>query len=158
MNLPILSRYYIILKLYYPFYTSPPESRFTSMFSSLNFKQKNIKKTSVIYPNRIISGEDKRTSILIKNLPPNMTQKKLEKIVSQYGNINFCYVPCNGKSNEYKYGFVNTINYRTVAEIFMGIRKFNFDFKNISHPEVKVSYCSIQSRKSLIEKFYLNKK
>ena len=36
-----------------------------------------------------MQGEDKRTSIVIKNIPRNVKKKDIRNMVEKYGNINF---------------------------------------------------------------------
>jgi len=43
----------------------------------------------IIFPERIIRGEDKRTSILIKNIPKNIKKKEIRGIIEKFANINF---------------------------------------------------------------------
>lgn len=162
MSTSLITLSSILLKLSFPNFTSPKESRFLSTFNSLNNTQKKNKKSFTIFPEKIISGEDKRTSIIIKNLPSDITVNKLEQILSIYGNINFCYIPfkqSNKKGfNTSKIAFINTINYRTVADIYMGLRKIKLDENNINGPNLVINYSTTQTKKGLIERFYLNKK
>ena len=70
----------IILKLYFPQFKSPLTSRFQNFFISLN-KTENIQEkykefSYTIFPDKIMQGEDKRTSIVIKNIPKNMKNTK----------------------------------------------------------------------------------
>ena len=58
----------ILLQLYFPKFESPSSSRFESLFLFLKKNDGN-KKNNIsykIFPERVIRGEDKRTSILIK--------------------------------------------------------------------------------------------
>ena len=69
----------LILQLYFPNFKSPPSSRFESLFIFLNKNDSNIKKKNIIsyeiLPDRIMQGEDKRTSLMIKNIPKNVKKK-----------------------------------------------------------------------------------
>ena len=81
----------ILIQLYFPNFISPPSSRFESLFNVLNKNDGN-KKTNesyLIFPERIIRAEDKRTSILIKNIPKNIKKKEIRSLVEKYANINF---------------------------------------------------------------------
>lgn len=166
----------ILLRLYFPHFSSPKETRFSILFSSLTKSQKKLKKTTAIFPERIISGKDKRTSILIRNLPKDMTRNKLYNILAPFGNINFCFIPTKKGSNvESKCAFVNAINYKTIANIFLGLQKINENLginkNNISDnsndisdnekdslKNIKITYSYIQTKQKLVERFYFNQK
>ena len=81
----------IILKLYFPQFNSPVTSRFQTFFLTLNKFEKGKEKkkeiSNIIFPDKIMQGEDKRTSIVIKNIPKNMKKKEIRKMVEKYGNI-----------------------------------------------------------------------
>ena len=38
-----------------------------------------------------MQGADKRTSIIIKNIPKNMKKRDIRKMIEKYGNINFLH-------------------------------------------------------------------
>lgn len=157
----------ILLKLYFPSFKTPNKSRFIPLFNSLKFNEKinvsSYNKSLTILPERIISGEDRRSSIFIKFLPTDITKEKLEQIVSKFGNINFCFIlekKFYYKSYKYKCGIVNTVNYKTVTDIYMGLRKqkiFGVNSSNINEkkiPPVSICYSAIQNKTNLIRKFY----
>ena len=41
---------------------------------------------------KIKNGEDKRTSVILINLPVDMTKEKLSNLLVGVGNINFIYI------------------------------------------------------------------
>ena len=92
----------ILLGLYFPNFKSPSSSRFDSLFKYLekHKKKKKHTKSYIIFPERIIGGEDKRTSILIKNIPKNIKTKEIRGIVEKFGNINFLRITQDKKFNE----------------------------------------------------------
>ena len=73
----------IISAVNFPHFNSPISSRFESLFLLLNKTGGNKKKnvSYKIFPERIIRGEDKRTSILIKNIPKNIKKKEIRGMV-----------------------------------------------------------------------------
>ena len=40
-----------------------------------------------------MNGEDKRTTIIIKNIPNNITKENINEILYGVGNFNFLYLP-----------------------------------------------------------------
>ena len=69
----------IIIDLFFPQFNSPPCSRFESLFIFLNKNDSNVRKKNIvsytIFPERIMQGEDKRTSLILKNIPKNIKKK-----------------------------------------------------------------------------------
>ena len=63
--------------------THPTESRFKEFF--IESKPKKKKKRMLVHPKNIMLGLDKRTSIIIKNIPDYLTEEQFKKIV-----YNFC--------------------------------------------------------------------
>ena len=95
----------IILKLYFPQFNSPVTSRFQTFFLTLNKFEKGKEKkkeiSNIIFPDKIMQGEDKRTSIVIKNIPKNMKKKEIRKMVEKYGNINFLAISKDKEKENY---------------------------------------------------------
>ena len=89
------TKYEIISKLLFPKFSQPKESRFLKFFSSINDKNKNHKhfNHNWISIEKIENGEDKRTSVIIKNLPKILTKDNIKEILEGIGNINYLYVP-----------------------------------------------------------------
>ena len=76
----------ILIRLYFPLFKSASSSRFETLFGvwRKNNANKNNKKSilsNLIHPERIIRGEDKRTSLLIKNIPKNIKKKEIRSMV-----------------------------------------------------------------------------
>ena len=73
----------VIIKLYFPQFKSPSASRFQNFFFDLNkYENSKGKKKEIsykIFPDKIMQGEDKRSSIIIKNIPKNMKKKDIER-------------------------------------------------------------------------------
>ena len=144
----------IFLKLYFPQFNSPPSSRFESLFIVLNKKGSN-KSSNVSYsisPELVIQGEDKRTSLIIKNLPKNVKKKDIRNLIEKYGNINFlCIVPDPNYAH-LMVAFLNVINYKSVVSIYMGLRKKTFSFFDEIY-NIKISYSLIQGKEELKKTF-----
>ena len=104
----------IILRLYFPQFNSPLSSRFQNYFNTLNKAEnsKKKKKTTsiIIFPDKIMQGEDKRTSIVIKNIPRNVKKKDIRNMVEKYGNINFLTIAKDQERESYIKAYLNMIN------------------------------------------------
>lgn len=146
----------IILRLYFPQFNSPLSSRFQNYFSILN-KTENTKKkkktTSVIiFPDKIMQGEDKRTSIVIKNIPRNVKKKDIRNMVEKYGNINFLGLVQDQNIDNFIVAYLNVINYKSVVPIYMGLRKHTFNYFN-RIIQIEILYSKIQGKEELKKVF-----
>jgi RNA recognition motif-containing protein len=90
----------LILKLLFSGFSYPQESRFVNIFLSQdaikaqsinNIKSK--KKSLNIESINVTNGKDKRTTIIIKNLPNDISKDEVKSIIEPLGNINFIYIP-----------------------------------------------------------------
>ena len=149
----------ILIKLYFAEFDSPSSSRFESLFIVLKKiggnKNKNV--SYKILPERIISGEDKRTSILIKNIPKNIQKKEIRGMVEQFANINYLGITQDKKIKNFIIAYINVINYKSVVPIFMGLRKriFNYNNKEII---TELYYSKIQGKEKLKKIFKVKEK
>ena len=139
----------IILKLYFPQFKSPLTSRFQNFFISLN-KTENIQEkykefSYTIFPDKIMQGEDKRTSIVIKNIPKNMKKKDIRSMVEKYGNINFLVLSKKEKKENYIKAYLNVINYKSIVPIYMNLRKVKFKYKE-KILNIQIIYSEIQGK------------
>ncbi len=144
----------ILLLLYYPQFNSPSNSRFETLFQSiskkdLSSKKNKINKSRIINPVKIVQNEDKRTSIVIKGIPPDVSKKEVRNILEKYGNLNYLYITKNINSNEdTSTAYVNVINYKTIIPLFMNLRNYQFN-RNGKIYNIKIMYSAIQGKKQL---------
>ena len=148
----------IILRLCFPQFNSPLASRFENYFNTLNKTEstKKKKKTTsiIIFPDKIMQGEDKRTSIVIKNIPRNMKKKDIRNMVEKYGNINFLTIAKDQERESYMKAYLNMINYKSIIPIYMGLRKVTFNYQgNIIN--IQIVYSEVQG-KSELKKIFNN--
>ena len=108
----------ILLLIYFPQFKSPNNSRFESFFLSILKKdnpfKKNKNKSKIIFPEKIIRNEDKRTSLIIKGIPYEMSKKEIRNCIEKYGNLNFLYIvkDLNNEKKNTSIAYVNVINYK----------------------------------------------
>jgi len=146
----------ILLFLYFPQFSHPNCSRFETFFVSIlkkeNFsnKNKNINKSKIIFPERIVRNEDKRTSLIIRGIPLDMPKKEVRNFIEKYGNLNYLYImkdPSNGEQNS-SIAYVNVINYKSIVPLFMNLRKFKF-IRDEQIFYIKINYSNAQGKKQL---------
>ena len=147
----------ILLSLYYPQFKSPLNSRFETFFVSIikmkNPLNKHINRSNTIYPEKIARNEDKRTSIVIKGIPKNMSKNEVRNLLDKFGNINFLYIinsPTNKNNNNTSIAFVNVINFKSIIPLFMNLRNYKIEQFGKTY-NLKISYSSVQGKPKLKE-------
>ena len=101
-----------------------------------------------------MQGEDKRTSIVIKNIPKNMKKKEIRKMVEKYGNINFLAISKDKEKENYVNAYLNAINYKSIVPIYMNLRKINFNYQG-NLLNIQIVYSEVQG-KSELKKVFVN--
>ncbi len=159
----------LVLKLLFGRFSYPQESRFIKTFYKSNnipYKASN-KSNQVslkIEPINIINGKDKRTTIIIKNLPDDISKNDLKNIIEPLGNINFIYIPLlikNKNKTNLPCAYINVINYKTILKIeqkFEQIKALNEIQNNKDLTKVDIFYSRTQGKHALMNRFSLEKK
>ena len=131
----------------------PSESRFKEFFTQHKVKKK--RKTMTVNPKNVILGFDKRTSIIIKNIPDYISDEQFRKIVLNFStNIDFFYVPINIKTRKkLRVAFVNVLDYKQIVPIYMGLYKTKFVY-NSPNIEMEICYSKVQGREQLFRRFF----
>ena len=147
----------ILLSLYFPQFKSPLNSRFDSLFMSIikmeNPLNKDMNRTNIIYPEKIVQNEDKRTSLEIKGIPKNMSKNEVRNLLDKFGNINFLYIinsPNYENNNNTSIAFVNVINFKSIIPLFMNLRNLKIEKFGKSY-NLKIYYSSVQGKQKLKE-------
>ena len=142
----------ILLKFLFPQYSQPCESRFLKSFNKTrNKKNKNETETNLykISLDKIMNGEDKRTTIIIKNIPNNITKENINEILYGVGNFNFLYLPYDKyKKKNLGFAFVNMINYRSIIYLFNKLTNNKFETIEMKN-NIEICYSKIQGKVSL---------
>ena len=144
----------ILLLLYFPQFKSYECSRFETFFISFYKKEKTIKKQKnnsiIIFPEKIIRNEDKRTSLMINGIPIDISKKEIRNIIEQYGNINYLYIIKDPKSfdNNTSIAFVNVVNYKSIIPLYMNLRNYKFNTNGKIY-NIKIQYSNVQGKEKL---------
>lgn len=149
------TKYEIISNFLFPKFSSPKESRFLKFFSSLPNKNKHytLFNQYSISIDKIEKGEDKRTSVIIKNLPNILTKDDLKSILEGIGNINYLYLPFDKVINRnLGFAYVNVVNYKNIINLYNRIIDYNFENLNFNKA-VEVYYSKVQGKNSLSKMF-----
>ena len=159
----------LVLKLFFSGFSYPHESRFIKNFNRGKTIQKQIQnkpkgKSLNIEPVNIANGKDKRTTIIIKNLPNDISKEDLKSIIEPLGNINFIYIPIlikNKNKTTLSCAYINVINYKIILKIvqkFEQIKNLNKIQSNKDLSKVEIFYSGTQGKYALINRFSLEKK
>ena len=109
-----------------------------------------------VNPKYIMLGLDKRTSIIIKNIPENYTSEQFKQIVTKFcPYLDFFYVPLKIRTRKkLRVAFVNVINYSQIVPIYMGLiykMKFVYNYPDV---EMEICYSKVQGKNQLIQRFF----
>ena len=163
----------LLLNLIFSGFSHPQESRFTKLFSEEidknDFSSKNPTYKSLtlsIKSLNIENGKDKRTTIILKNLPNDITKEELKSIIEPLGNINFIYIPLliknkNRQKNSLPCAYINVINYKSILKIlayFEELKKTGVYRNKKDFSKVEIFYSGTQGKNALINRFRLEKK
>ena len=163
----------LILKLLFSGFSYPQESRFVKIFFSQATKKTQI--INIIKPKKqslniesinVVNGKDKRTTIIIKNLPNDISKEEIKSIIEPLGNINFIYIPLliknkNKHKNILPCAYINVINYKTIIKIVQKFEQLKIlnQFQNIKDfSKIEIFYSGTQGKNALISRFSLEKK
>ena len=99
---------------------------------------------------------DKRTSIIIKNIPDDITDFQFQNIVYCLNkNIDFFYIPKNIQTRKkLRVAFLNVLHYKQIVPIYMGLLyKMKFVYKN-PNIEMEICYSKVQGKQQLVQRFF----
>ena len=141
-----------LIDLIFPEFKKPEESRFNKFFSE-NKNNRTLDKKFQLNGHKIFIGEDKRTTILIKNIPKNMTKNQLKMVLEKIANINYIYIALFMlTSDNLRCAFVNVVNSKSIIDIYLKLKKYNFVYDN-PNTKIEISYSQLQGKKALIDNF-----
>ena len=131
----------------------PTESRFKEFFSQHKVKKK--RKTMIVNPKNCVLGLDKRTSIIIKNIPDYISDEQFKNIVLNFNKeIDFFFVPMNIKTRKnLRVAFVNVLDYKQIVPIYMGLYKMKFVYSS-PNIEMEICYSKVQGKEQLLRRFF----
>jgi len=165
----------ILLELF-PNLSHPSQSRFHEFFKKLkelnNIQENNDKKrnhTSYMKNKKNImelnlykiqNGMDKRTSLMIKNIPKGIAEINVIKWLQQLANMNYIFVPKDEFSNKILgFAFINVCNYMDILELLKRLaiaesyNNINNDSFIKNRKKIEVIYSHKQGLKSLTKSF-----
>ena len=150
------------MKLYRTFYSQnlpiQKKADFLIFFILSTKKKKNNNFNNfTIYYEKIENGDDKRTTVIIKNIPHYITKENFCNILEGIGNINYLYLPYNKITNEnLGFAFINVVNYKNIINLCNRLLKYKFDKIEDGKP-IQINYYRVQGRTNLSKMLSKNK-
>ena len=132
----------------------PTKSRFSNYFRGIKQKVRK-RKTMIVYPKNIMLDLDKRTSIIIKNIPDNISSTEFKNIILKFCKFfDFFYVPQTiTTKKKLRVAFINVLNYKNIVPIYMGLlfkSKFDYNGKDV---HMEICYSKVQGKVELLKRF-----
>lgn len=113
------------------------------------------KKQYELDTDRILRGEDGRTTLMIKNIPNKYTSKMLLAAIDEYcrGTYDFLYLPIDFKNKcNVGYAFINMIDARQIIPFYQAFDGKKWEKFN-SEKVASLAYARIQGKSALIAHF-----
>ncbi|GMH15078.1 hypothetical protein Nepgr_016919 [Nepenthes gracilis] len=133
----------------------PPNEHLRIHRSESSSTQPDIKKRYELDLDRILRGEDNRTTLMIKNIPNKYTSKMLMAAIDEVhrGTYDFVYLPIDFKNKcNIGYAFINMISPSYIIplnETFNGKKWEKFNSEKVA----SLAYARIQGKQALIAHF-----
>jgi RNA recognition motif-containing protein len=141
------------LCLLFPKYEPKKECRFRKFFTDNKYYEAREERKLELNGHKIFTGEDKRSTILIQNLPRNMTKNQLKLILEKIANINFIYIPLFMLTKyNLRCAFVNVVNPKSIIDICIKLKRLNFVYDD-PNTNLEICYSYLQGKKALIDNF-----
>nr|CAB3446712.1 unnamed protein product [Digitaria exilis] len=137
-----------------PSFDSPGE-RMRSRRNDSGANQSDNKRQYELDVDRILRGEDSRTTLMIKNIPNKYTSKMLLAAIdeSHKGTYDFIYLPIDFKNKcNVGYAFINMTNPRHIIPFYQSFNGKKWEKFN-SEKVASLAYARIQGKTALIAHF-----
>ncbi|XP_058092930.1 protein MEI2-like 4 isoform X2 [Magnolia sinica] len=134
---------------------APNEQRVRSRRNEANSNQADNKKQFELDIDRILRGEDSRTTLMIKNIPNKYTSKMLLAAIDEHhrGSYDFIYLPIDFKNKcNVGYAFINMIDPMRIVPFFQAFNGKKWEKFN-SEKVASLAYARIQGKAALIAHF-----
>ncbi|XP_043707545.1 protein MEI2-like 4 isoform X4 [Telopea speciosissima] len=132
-----------------------PNERIRSRRSESGPNQMDNKKQYELDIDRIVHGEDTRTTLMIKNIPNKYTSKMLLAAIDEHhrGTYDFIYLPIDFKNKcNVGYAFINMIDSLHIVPFYQAFNGKKWEKFN-SEKVASLAYARIQGKAALIAHF-----
>lgn len=104
---------------------------------------------------KVVAGEDKRTTLMVRNIPNKYTQQMLlaEINVNHHGKYDFFYLPIDFKNKcNMGYAFINFIDASSIVSFYQEFDSQKWTNFN-SEKVCAISYARLQGKQAMITRF-----
>lgn len=132
-----------------------PSDRIRSRRNDASISQGDNKKQYELDIDRIVRGEDSRTTLMIKNIPNKYTSKMLLATIDEQhkGTYDFVYLPIDFKNKcNVGYAFINMIDPQHIIPFYQAFNGKKWEKFN-SEKVASLAYARIQGKAALIAHF-----
>ncbi|KAJ6844098.1 protein MEI2-like 4 isoform X2 [Iris pallida] len=132
-----------------------PNDRVRNRRNDSSANQGDNKKQYELDIERIVHGEDSRTTLMIKNIPNKYTAKMLLSAIDEHhkGSYDFIYLPIDFKNKcNVGYAFINMIDPQQIIPFFQAFNGKKWEKFN-SEKVASLAYARIQGKTALIAHF-----
>ncbi|KAJ6798309.1 protein MEI2-like 4 isoform X1 [Iris pallida] len=132
-----------------------PSDRIRSRRNDASINQGDNKKQYELDIDRIVRGEDSRTTLMIKNIPNKYTSKMLLATIDEQhkGTYDFVYLPIDFKNKcNVGYAFINMIDPQHIIPFYQAFNGKKWEKFN-SEKVASLAYARIQGKAALIAHF-----
>ncbi|XP_062225511.1 protein MEI2-like 4 isoform X2 [Phragmites australis] len=132
-----------------------PGERMRSRRNELSPSQSDNKRLYELDIERIVRGEDFRTTLMIKNIPNKYTSKMLLAVIDENhkGTYDFIYLPIDFKNKcNVGYAFINMINPEHIVPFYKSFNGKRWEKFN-SEKVASLAYARIQGKSALVAHF-----
>ncbi|KAF2087014.1 hypothetical protein K490DRAFT_43335, partial [Saccharata proteae CBS 121410] len=151
--------YVVSIAQYYPEAYDPIERRQRALEAphapNLPIRQNHAHNVNVVDEEKILLGQDVRTTVMVRNIPNQMTTYELEAILKSYvpGKYDFIYlrIDFHAMSNV-GYAFVNLESPLDIYHLNACLKRNGWGAVETKKSPA-LSYATVQGREALIEKF-----
>ncbi|XP_068656553.1 protein MEI2-like 4 isoform X4 [Aristolochia californica] len=136
-------------------FDGPSEHRVRGRRGESNSNQADNKKQYELDIDRIVRGEDARTTLMIKNIPNKYTSKMLLAAIDEHhrGTYDFIYLPIDFKNKcNVGYAFINMIDPMQIVPFYQAFNGKKWEKFN-SEKVASLAYARIQGKVALIAHF-----
>ncbi|CAA7396369.1 unnamed protein product [Spirodela intermedia] len=133
----------------------PLQNRHIFHASDRSRRQSNSRRQYELNIERIIRGEDSRTTLMIKNIPNKYTSEMLSAAIGEHhrGTYDFLYLPIDFKNNcNMGYAFINMIDSQKIIPVYQAFNGKKWEKFN-SDKVASLAYARIQGKAALIAHF-----
>lgn len=124
--------------------------------NSMHAVQAEAKDTQDVQPERILNGQDVRTTVMIRNLPNNWTCDDMKDVLDRvsFGMYDFAYLRIDFQRNmNVGYGFVNFTDANAIIPFCKAYQHKDWQPQMVPSKRGQISYATVQGLDCLIEKF-----